>query len=184
LSYSRTMSRTFNHPEFGPQAHKSPVEARIVMPKARRTQIPVLGVGGFVVSVPRSDSSFKGPKYNNGRDDGANIEGLLGIDPNKVGGGKTWVHPKSAYINSEGKVVMEIIHGNPAAVAVKTGTTDLLPKHDKQTNAGGFKMPGLERPSRGFGSRTVFRSSYGLESGGQPSRKQPESELGALLGDA
>lgn len=182
LSYSRTASRTFNHPEFGPQAHKTPVEARIVLPKQRNSTIPALGVGGFVTGVPEGDTTFQTAHFNHSRGPQRSIPGIVGVNPKEVGGGKTWVHPKSASIDANGKVVLVVSHGDEDAVAVKKGTTHLLEKRPQQVvAAGGFRTPGLERFSRG--SERARGASYGLEMGGQRSkRRNPGSELDSLLG--
>ena len=181
LSYSRTMARTFNHPEFGPQANSPPVEARIIGPKARHFQKPAIGVGGFVTNVPFGDATFKTDLFNMGKGQAPSIPGLVGIDPKKIGGAKTWVHPKSASINADGKVVLVVSHGDPDAIAVKEGTTDKLVNKHNRAPAGGFKPTSIWRPEGVAQGRQ--RTSFGLEGGGQRSpNKNPSSDLVSLLG--
>lgn len=151
LSYSRTAARVHNHPEFGPQSHKTPVEARIVLPRIFNQIVPVLGVGGFTAQVPGGNASFQLDK------NAKQIPGLQRIEPDKVGGSKTWVHPQSASINSEGKVQLNVVHADEMAVAVKQGKTDEL----KKVNApyGGFNLSPPTRSSRQAGHNDYFASS-------------------------
>lgn len=150
LSYSRTAARVFNHPEHGPQEHKSPIEARILLPRIRSSIVPVLGVGGFTAQVPGGNSAFRADK------DAKQIPGLQRVEPDKIGGSKTWVHPQSASIDTEGKVQLHVVHGNEMAVAVKEGKTAEVRKVNMP--AGGFKLSQPARP-RPSGSNDYFKPS-------------------------
>lgn len=158
LSYSRTAARVSNHPEFGPQAHKTPVEARIVLPRVTNRVVPAVGVGGFVAEVPGGTASFQVDK--NAR----SIPGLRSVEPDKVGGSKIWVHPRSASIDEEGKVKLHVDLADQAAVAVKQGNTQELQSARKP--AGGFKLRPQElsaRPTSG-GSNSYFAPAQGQHS--------------------
>jgi len=139
LSYSRTAARVHNHPEFGPQSHKSPIEARILLPRIRSTTVPVLGVGGFTAKVPGGNSAFRADK------DAKQIPGLQRVEPDRMGGSKTWVHPQSASVDIEGKVQLNVVHADEMAVAVKEGKTAEMKKI--HAPAGGFN---LSQPRRSF----------------------------------
>ena len=136
LAYSRTAAHTFNHPTWGPQKYNPPLPARVVMPKGAATGYfaPVLGVGGFVVDIPTGSGaeSFNisgtttTSKYFN-RAKPPPIPGLLHVEPDKVGGSKTYVHPTHAKIDPSGRVVMSVLPGDEQAIAVLEGTTDQIP---------------------------------------------------------
>ena len=149
LSYSRTASHTFNHPLYGPQKYPPPVQARVVMPKGARTGAftPILGVGGFAVSVPAGVDSFK----SNPRNDGTDIPGLRQVEPDVVGGSKTWVHAKHARIDPKGRVILNVTRADPEAIAVKEGRVGDIPVE--------FTRPSPLRPP--YSSRTPGSSSYG-----------------------
>jgi len=151
LSYSRTAARVHNHPEFGPQSHKSPVEARILLPRVRNSTVPVLGVGGFMTQVPGGNSAFQLDK------NAKQIPGLQRVEPDKVGGSKTWVHPQSASIDAEGKVRLKVIHADEMAVAVKEGKTEEYRK--VHAPAGGFNLSQPARQPRSAGFNDYFKPS-------------------------
>lgn len=130
LGYSRTSAYISNHAVHGPQKHKTPIPARVVMPKnaAVGSFQPVLGVGGFIAPVPRSVSFKNVPaKFKIGASAKESISGLENIEPDKSGGSKTWVQPMDASINSKGKLVMSVAMAHPEAVSVKLGKTDEIP---------------------------------------------------------
>jgi len=160
LAYSRTSSYLFNHPKFGPQKTKPPVQARVVMPKnAAGLFAPLLGVGGFAVDVPYGNQSFKTNKKNMNNRGNSRIEevpGLTNIQPDVVGGSKVWVQPMSASIDPKGKVVLKVMAADEEAVAVKTDTTDQIPPREtlppRQSSWNNV-------PSRA--SRSAYQGSYG-----------------------
>lgn len=157
LSYGHTSAHTFNHPLYGPQNKKPPVQARIVMPKgsAPGNFTPVLGVGGFVVDVPAGENSFN-LRGSSARQVGpsAVIQGLINIEPHKVGGSKAWVNPKSASVDTRGRVILKVEQANAESVAVVEGNVDEIPRQQIMH-------------TKGFGSRRLTGSSsgYGLTSG-------------------
>jgi hypothetical protein len=183
LAYGRTSSHTFNHPVYGPQKHKSPVQARVVMPKGAATGnfAPALGVGGFVTDTPSgSDSSFD-LRGSSGRGKGARpvIPGLLNIEPDRVGGSKAYVHPNFASIDPKGRVILSVAPADPEAVSVKEGTVDKIPVELQRPPM--IRPRGLERPIR-------TESGYGLEGFEKEERSRADldrsvlGELGNILG--
>jgi hypothetical protein len=158
LAYSRSSSHLFNHPIYGPQKNKPPVQARVVMPRAAATGnfAPVLGVGGFVTNVPAgADTPFN---LNNmgkgGKRPASQIPGLMNVEPEKVGGSKTWVHPKHARIDPKGRVILNVVTADPEAVAVHEGTVGDIPTEHKRPAP--FSAP---NPVAVLSS---FSSGYGL----------------------
>lgn len=106
LSYLRTASYLENHPFYGPQAKRTPVEARVVAPRhSNGARGAKLGVGGFVTNVPGGDSTFNMSRVS------ADIRhertpGLERLDPSIKGGAKVWVEPLSATVNSKGQTMI------------------------------------------------------------------------------
>ncbi len=176
LAYSRTSQHLHNHPVYGPQRNKPPVQARVVMPKGAAVGnfAPALGVGGFVTDVPAGDNSFDVRGFSQRNRTGMKnasrgmIPGLLNIEPDKQGGSKAWVHPKSASVDPKGRVILTVIPGDEEAVAVREGKADNIPKPD----LGGFKKGpvGTQTMMRtaGLDSRSNgnWNGGYGLSVGG------------------
>jgi hypothetical protein len=167
LSYGRSSAHTFNHPLYGPQNKSPPLQARVVMPKGASTGnfAPVLGVGGFVVHVPAGENSFNTRGTSSKHRGGAEsvIPGLIAIEPNKVGGSKAYVNPKSASVDTRGRIVLQVEQADPEAVAVMEGDVD--------------KIRRLEvLHTKGFVRRVAPRQGdeYGLNLGGFGGPKEAE----------
>jgi hypothetical protein len=161
LGYGISSAHTFNHPLYGPQNKKAPVQARVVMPRgaAAGNFAPVLGVGGFVVDLPTGAGATS---YNvrgaPGRGPEGPIPGLINIEPNKVGGSKAYVHPTSASVDPKGRVVLKVEQADPEAVAVLEGKVDEIPKRQIMRTKGlGLSSSSLSRSSGGYG--LSFRGS-------------------------
>ncbi|TVY25462.1 hypothetical protein LHYA1_G005735 [Lachnellula hyalina] len=160
LAYSRTNSTLFNHPVFGPQSSKSPVQARIISPKGALHGSTNLGVGGFVTGTPFNDESFR-VSSTRGRGRGAMpapmVPGLVNIEPDKVGGSKVYVQPKSATVNPQGSVILRVVSAETGAVDVKEGNTDHYKHPPPPALSTGVRVSprGLSRTLRrdGAGSR-------------------------------
>ncbi len=187
LAYSRTSAHTPNHPQFGPQKSGTPVQARVVMPKGAATGsfAPVLGVGGFVVSVPytatSTSSSFK--ISSNTRNSGMEpIQGLQTVDPTVVGGSKTWVQPKHASINARGHVMLNVELADPEAVSVHEGTTDKIPtrKPTRPFSPATTNYGTSRDTSRGYGLGAVDEFTPSAPQPREP-RKNVNDELASLL---
>ncbi len=164
LAYSRTLQHIYNHPVWGPQKHKPPVKARVVMPKGASTGSfpPALGVGGFVTDVPlNSDFNWAGRRTKSAPK--SVIPGLLNIEPEKVGGSKMFVHPTHARIDPKGRVIMTVVAADEDAVAVAEGTTEEIPLPPGVP----IGPSGVTR-STGYSSvRTTEPKGYGLNFSGE-----------------
>ncbi|KAJ5738845.1 hypothetical protein N7493_002000 [Penicillium malachiteum] len=96
LSYTRTHALTYNHPKYGPQAYQRPVQTRILRPKGRfkgRTSKAIAGIAGIAVEDLNAMSFSQGPPA-----------GLTFFDATIPGGGKYWVTPIRASVDSEGRI--------------------------------------------------------------------------------
>lgn len=171
LSYGRSSAHTFNHPLYGPQNKSPPLQARVVMPKgASGNFAPVLGVGGFVVDVPPGENSFNTRGAFNKSRPGARgteslIPGLMAIEPNKVGGSKAYVNPKSASVDTRGRIVLKVEQADAEAVAVMEGDVDKIRRLDVLHNKGFVRRVA---PYKG--------AEYGLNLEGFGGPKEPEQE--------
>lgn len=138
LSYQRTHAALYNHPNYGPQAVQRPTEARILRPKGRfkgRISKAVAGVDGIVVDDLNAVSfAEKG-----------NPAGLGQFDASIPGGGKYWVSPSRAYVDTDGRISLASFNANPTAKAAY-GLED-------------YQKPNTTRVSEvtSGGSRTVSR---------------------------
>lgn len=160
LSYLRTASYVQNHPILGPQAERTPVQARILSPK-NLGQSPAqgkLGVGGVVADTSQ-DSTF----------DDKNVPGLSYLDIDTEGGGKVWVSPLNATVDAKGRINLRVKRARPEAVGVHTGqifepaptVVDQLPRLGVQ----GLDVPGRQRTtSSGLG--------YGLTNNLDPAQQE------------
>lgn len=131
LSYGRTTSKLFNHPIYGPQTYSPPVQARVVTPSRSPTGTlgAALGVGGFITRLPPSEQLGQKNAYY-GRDAaaaGSPFAGFSRVDPNNKEGAKLYVRPTHASVNPDGKVMLNVVLANPAAIAVKEDRVDELP---------------------------------------------------------
>ncbi|CZR64760.1 uncharacterized protein PAC_14659 [Phialocephala subalpina] len=161
LAYGLTNAHVYNHPKFGPQSHKSPVKARVVLPRAGGVGNfgAALGVGGFVTAVP---SQFGGEGFNRSNLPGAKRtqaahNALLTLDPNKEGGSKAYVEPSHAQVNPSGKVILTIKPADAEAVAVHEGTTDQI-QPTPTISKNSWKVPGLNEAAQ---AGSIYSSSYG-----------------------
>ena len=156
LSYLRTGSRIFNHPNFGPQASETPVEGRVLAPQKiqGRTQARALiGVGG-VVGV---DSRYTYTKNEE--------PGLASFDPDIPGGAKLWVNPRKAIVGSQGKIELIVDRATKNAINIARGLhsedvepPEALPEaamtaalRDRATPILTHDRPRIERSKQGYG---------------------------------
>ncbi|PHH90650.1 hypothetical protein CDD83_3013 [Cordyceps sp. RAO-2017] len=119
ISYLRTDSFMENHPVYGPQAKKTPVMARILVPKVSQAVGAKLGVGGFVAEAPGDYTRFNVSHQRKAK-------GLTVFDTQTYGGAKMLVHPASANIDPSGKVVMELKEAKEEAQLVYKESKGLL----------------------------------------------------------
>ncbi|KAH8172111.1 mitochondrial ribosomal protein subunit domain-containing protein [Sarocladium implicatum] len=109
LGYLRTNAVMENHPVFGPQRHRTPVQARILYPKSG-TEPAKLGVGGMVTEAPRGDNSYN-TRYGAQR----RMAGVDRLDVSTRGGAKGWVEPQGVVIDPSGSAVLQIKEANQEA---------------------------------------------------------------------
>ncbi|TKA65438.1 hypothetical protein B0A55_10598 [Friedmanniomyces simplex] len=190
LSYLRTNAVMANHPLHGPQAHRSPVLARVVKPKATGNQgmefQAKLGVAGIVTNDPAT-STFNPNSMS--RFDGAGDVG--GYDPDKMaqqldldleGGNKMWVQPQYAWIDERGRIRLEVTRGNKEAVAVKQDGQELESIH--QARAGVTQAPSgglLTMPTAPPGTAGNANYGHSLPDMRQLSRSQEQRAGGQRM---
>lgn len=148
LSHVRSHAYMENHPLYGPQAHRSPVLARVL--RGRTSSLgnqyqATLGVGGFVTSDPISHSGgWRGGL--NSDDPQENYEDYSrmteALNQELHGGNKIWTQTQSAYVDEKGNVRLDVVRGDKEAVAVKTGRTE--PIH--QARSASLQSPGVAMP--------------------------------------
>lgn len=135
LSHLRTNAVMENHPIYGPQKHRAPVEARVVDPRDRnevqRNQTARFGVGGFVAADPQT-STFHGRGANEPLPDRMARQ----LDESLVGGNKIWVHPEYAHVDDMGKVVLTVGRAHEEATAVKRDDKDAIKAIFEKKRAG------------------------------------------------
>ncbi|KAL6717095.1 hypothetical protein ACLMJK_005010 [Lecanora helva] len=113
LSYLRTGSHIYNHPELGPQDSKAPVQGRIIVPQKTRDRMnaqALIGVAGVVGKDHRK------PFFND-----ESVQGLNTFDPDIPGGGKIWTQPKRASIDSHGRIDLVVDRADKNALNVAMG---------------------------------------------------------------
>ncbi|KFY21722.1 hypothetical protein V493_07171 [Pseudogymnoascus sp. VKM F-4281 (FW-2241)] len=157
LSYLRTGAHISNHPVYGPQQDHAPVQGRVILPKnaAVGSFAPKLGVAGVVVDIPTSSDYFNTSTFGHGRKR-SNVErlpGLINIEPEKVGGSKVYLSPKSATIDSKGRINLSVTGAQNAAVAVLEGTVSTAAPQSPVDSG-----------------RTSFQSAFGRSSGAASSK--------------
>lgn len=111
ISYLRSSMYMENHPIYGPQKNHSPVVARIVRPRRQAQAMPAkLGVAGFIVDTPLGDTASNHRSGQNALFDR--------LDPTIEGGAKTWVQPKSATVDSSGRIILRVDDASPESTLV------------------------------------------------------------------
>lgn len=97
LSYTRSHAVIYNHPKYGPQGYQKPVEARILRPKGKFkgwASKAIAGVGGIAVEDLNAMTFV----------DQGTPPGLSFFDASIPGGGKYWVTPIRASVDSQGRI--------------------------------------------------------------------------------
>ncbi|KAJ5599606.1 NAD(P)-binding protein [Penicillium hetheringtonii] len=110
LSYTRSHASVYNHPQYGPQAHQKPVEARILRPKGRfkgRVSKAIAGVGGIAVEDLNAMTFI----------DQGTPPGLTAFDATIPGGAKYWVSPIRAAVDSDGRIGLSSYRAGASAKA-------------------------------------------------------------------
>lgn len=109
LSYTRSHAALYNHPQYGPQTHQRPVQARILRPKFRfkgKNAIASAGIGGFVAE------DLNGWTFSEGMP-----PGVAYFDASIPGGGKYWATPIRASVDANGRVGLASFKASPTAKA-------------------------------------------------------------------
>lgn len=113
LSYLRTESYMSNHPEFGPQENRTPLEGRVVAPQKIRgiTQRGALiGLGGVVAADSKISFTAK-----------EEPSGVGQYDPDIEGGAKLWVRPKRATVDARGRIELVVDRADKNSINVAIG---------------------------------------------------------------
>lgn len=128
LSHLRTNAIMDNHPLYGPQKARAPVEARVIHARTQSIDqnVAILGVGGFVAR----DSYSSTHGSNSGTDPAKDL------DPDLIGGNKVWVHPDHATIDHRGRVNLTTARAGEEPIAVKTGNSETLRAIFEKKNSG------------------------------------------------
>ena len=128
LSHLRTNLIMENHPVLGPQAHRSPVLARVLRPRnsAQGTEHNAkIGVGGIVTSDPIGASfhparNLRPSSNQDSNQDYRDSERMVqAIHLELEGGNKMWVQPETAYVDERGRIRLEVSRADKEAIAVK-----------------------------------------------------------------
>lgn len=177
LSYLRSHSHTFNHPTYGPQDNKPPVQARVLAAqehqKGRKRSNAVLGIAGVVAN----DSKVTFTRRDEEED-------VAILNPDKPGGGKVWLQLRKATINPQGRIELgnQRAEGNALdAAGIKKPEVQGL-QDSPAAASPAANTTGLPDQSP---SRVRYRAGqgYGLEPMGVPRRErvQPFSEASDLM---
>ena len=115
-----------NHPIYGPQKSRTPVEARVVRPRTSHARIneyqAKLGVGGIVADDAVSATSSSPRSTSRGGDEADKFAHAL--DPDVAGGNKMWVVPETAYIDHNSRIRLAVSRAGGEAAAVKNAQSD------------------------------------------------------------
>jgi len=167
ISYLRTAAFAENHPVYGPQAHQTPVLARIIAPRSGPTSAK-LGVGGFITETPQGDTAFNQRSFLGRK---AGIAGIASFDPDIKGGAKAYVQPTSARVDSSGMIQITVTEANEEAQLVSreiVGKVQIYNNKTKTERPSGQERRPLIRTMRTNkqNGKTVAGSTqtYGLDS--------------------
>ncbi|CAD0108441.1 unnamed protein product [Aureobasidium uvarum] len=123
LGYLLTSAIVNNHPKYGPQSDREPVEARVLRTKegnrSRDTKADV-GLGGFVTSIQPGSIPGQSRFKDTGR--GREAPGPLHrLDLSLTGGNKVWLQPRSAYVDEAGRIRLDVGEASTQQVDIKLG---------------------------------------------------------------
>lgn len=114
LSYIKTDAFMENHPEYGPQAERAPVQARLLRSRSGGfgfSDFSLVGVGGFSAK----DRASKGA---------AKSDALANWHFAEQSKNKVWVKPHFAFVDANGKINLEIERAQEEPIAVAGGMPD------------------------------------------------------------
>ncbi|RKF74906.1 hypothetical protein GcM1_237107 [Golovinomyces cichoracearum] len=187
ISYCRSSSYTFLHPEFGPQEKKPPIQARVILPKnvsKSNSRTALIGFAGIVSGIPTGIESQafgyrKGfritTEFNYSR-----FPGLSYLDANEETGSKSWIHPLYAEVDSKGHLQTSWELGDPEAVAVRTDTVDELAREPVpikfDANYWNRSLRSTKTTSTSTKPQFSTAKSYGLDSMLNSEVKKPQDD--------
>lgn len=140
ISYLRTVSFMENHPVYGPQARRTPVLARVVLPKIGYNRAK-LGVGGFVADVPAGQNEFN-VNYKPGRFQSSRkvLNGISHLDTTTFGGAKAFVETRTAHVDPSGKIILELREASSEGQVIvreAKGLVDIYDPEKRQSHSDG-----------------------------------------------
>ena len=156
LSYLRSHSHTFNHPLYGPQENKPPVQGRVLLPQRDSRGFlrshAVMGIGG----VATEDH-----KHPFTRSDEEPV--VAEFQPDIPGGGKVWLQIRKASVNAQGRIQLGNQRAETNALHAAGLTESLrLPEAAARSS----KMTSMPRLSP-FPPHKKIMHGYGLEGLGE-----------------
>lgn len=156
LSYLRSHSHTFNHPVYGPQENKPPVQARVLLPQKDSRGFlrshAVLGIGG----VTAAEHKYSFTRKN---EDPAVAE----FQPDIPGGPKVWLQLRKASINPQGRIELGNQRAETNALLAAGVTGSLRLPQAAVRSAQMTSMPDLSESS----PQNRKKQGYGLENLGE-----------------
>lgn len=160
LSHLRTDAFMENHPYWGPQAFRAPVKARVLCPRSNQYAgwAPAqIGVGGVVANDAIGSASAPSRsqvklEYSEEEIEEHYLDAnrmVTALDEDLPGGNKIWVHPKTAHIDEEGRIRLNVARGNKEAIAVKRDRVEPIHEAKRQGFASTAQTGYLRRPASG-----------------------------------
>lgn len=154
LSYLLTSAIVNNHPKYGPQSDREPVEARVLRTKegnrSRDTKADV-GLGGFVTSIQPGSIPGQSRFKDTGRGQREAPGPLHRLDLSLTGGNKVWLQPRSAYVDEEGRIRLDVGEASTQQVDIKMGK-EIKEEQPAYSSINGSQMQRLDggsfRPAR------------------------------------
>ncbi|KXS98966.1 hypothetical protein AC578_5001 [Pseudocercospora eumusae] len=148
LSHIRSNAFMENHPYWGPQAHRSPVKARVIRP---RTTVTIndfhakLGVAGVVANDPVSATYTSAvrahlPGYTEEEKELHYLDAermTYQLDENLPGGNKIWVQAETASIDDKGRIQLQVSRSDKEAIAVKRDEVEQIHEARSASFVGG-----------------------------------------------
>lgn len=131
LSYLKSSAIMENHPIFGPQSHRKPVQARVLVAPGtdfyghKGETKGAIGIAGFVAEDPLGASviprvrAAPEPAYDDIAGQRDKIGKTIGVDTE--GGNRIWVWPTRASVNEKGRLSIHSENADKTSVGVHTG---------------------------------------------------------------
>ena len=179
LSYLRTNAIMENHPLYGPQKYRKPVEARVVRPRTANgpnERNAKLGVGGVVAQDSASATYTSGQRIP--EDDKMAHQ----LDPNSEGGNKLWVETKGAYVSEKGHLHLQLERADRDAVSVKQGQVEAI-HEDRRMLAEQNGTRGAGTEQREAAMPSAARAGYNARTAGRAPRSRMSGFDDVVKGD-